>query len=405
MPCSTASAAAYPWVVHAPDVDSSLLPPKTKKTIRTGKGLSGPAYCPYNPDHVAAAPVTSEYPYNGAINGEAGKGIGNYLVPDPNDTAHAYVAPGPNDIRGPCPGLNTAANHNFLSHDGIVTYNELVDAQQNVYNVGYGLANLLAVLGLITTDGDIVNEKLSIGCDATNFTSFDPTLTGSEPGLDGHNKFEADASLSRNDFFTHDGDDFSYNQTLFDMMSETTDNSPTQQSLAKYRQRRYQESLANNPNFFYGPLALLQYGAASFLYELMPSVPPGSADGRPDYASVKTFFEEERIPDNWYTRGSPYSNIDVTTQIVEMYLDAPVVFGGNVGNGTLAPISFGSIQDGKIPSDISAADTLCLLYQLALGPVPSSLNGLITPTVDALSFAATKLSPMFANLGCPTALT
>lgn len=112
---------------------------------------------------------------------------------------------GPLDIRGPCPGLNTAANHNFLPHDGITTFNELVDAQQNLYNVGYDLANLLAVLGLTLTDGDIVTERLSIGCDATSRTSITPALTGSEPGLDGHNKFEADTSLTRNDFFLGKG--------------------------------------------------------------------------------------------------------------------------------------------------------------------------------------------------------
>lgn len=106
--------------------------------------------------------------------------------------------------------MNTAANHNFLSHDGIVTFNELVDAQQNVYNVGYDLAVLLAALGLTLTDGDVVTEKLSIGCDATTRTSVSPVLTGSEPGLDGHNKFEADTSLTRDDFFTGNGDNFSF---------------------------------------------------------------------------------------------------------------------------------------------------------------------------------------------------
>ncbi len=100
------------------------------------------------------------------------------LTSSQGDTAHQFVAPGPNDIRGPCPGLNAAANHNFLAHDGITTFNELVDAQQNVYNVGYDLATLLAALGLTLTDGDIVTEKLSIGCDATSRTSFSPALTG-----------------------------------------------------------------------------------------------------------------------------------------------------------------------------------------------------------------------------------
>jgi hypothetical protein len=108
--------------------------------------------------------------------------------------------------------LNAAANHNFLAHDGIVTFDELVDAQQNVYNVGYDLAVLLAALGLTLTDGDIVTEKLSIGCDATSRTSFNPTLTGSEPGLDGHNKFEADTSLTRNDYFLANGDDYTFSK-------------------------------------------------------------------------------------------------------------------------------------------------------------------------------------------------
>ena len=141
-----------------------------------------------------------------------------------------------------CPGLNVAANHNFLAHDGITTYNELVDAQQNVYNVGYDLANLLALLGLTLTDGDLVTEKLSIGCDATTRTSISPVLTGSEPGLDGHNKFEADSSLTRNDYFTHGGDNFSFNRTLFDMMTQTTGGNFNRENLSKYRLQRYQQS-------------------------------------------------------------------------------------------------------------------------------------------------------------------
>jgi hypothetical protein len=74
----------------------------------------------------------------------------------------------------------------FLSHDGITTFAELVDAQQNLYNVGYDLAVLLAVLG-IAFDGDVGTEKLSIGCDATSRTSGLLDLLGDELGLNGHN--------------------------------------------------------------------------------------------------------------------------------------------------------------------------------------------------------------------------
>jgi hypothetical protein len=131
--------------------------------------------------------------------------------------------------------LNVAANHNFLAPDGITTFNELVDAQQDLYNVGYDLATLLAVLGLTVTDGDLTTEKLSIRCDASTRTSVNPTLTGQEPGLDGHNKFEADTSLTRDDYFLGDGDNFSFNGILFKMMTETTGSLYNHDGLAQYR--------------------------------------------------------------------------------------------------------------------------------------------------------------------------
>ena len=99
------SATAFPFVAHLPGVDSSQLhhTPRTKAKRQ--------ASCPFNSNHPGAAPYTDEYPYTGAKNGLAGTGVGGILVPAAGDTAHAFEAPGADDIRGPCPGLNTAANH------------------------------------------------------------------------------------------------------------------------------------------------------------------------------------------------------------------------------------------------------------------------------------------------------
>lgn len=75
--------------------------------------------------------------------------------------------------------------------------------QQNVYGVGYDLAVFLATLG-VGLDGDPITQKLSIGCDASSRTS--PLgITSGELGLDGHNKFEGDTSLTRNDYFPANG--------------------------------------------------------------------------------------------------------------------------------------------------------------------------------------------------------
>jgi len=418
LPLLASVATAFPWVADSPGVSSPWSGQYQAAKVRRqqpGEGAGSAAQCPFNANHKPAAAFNSKYPYNNAQGGKPGNGKGGYQVPAPGDTAHQFIAPTSNDIRGPCPGLNAAANHNFLARDGITTFNELVDAQQNVYNVGYDLANLLAVLGLTLTDGDIVTQKLSIGCDATTRTSFNPVLTGSEPGLDGHNKFEADTSLTRNDFFTHGGDNFRFNGTLFGMMDDTCNSNFNLENLALYRLQRYNQSVKENPNFYFGPLSLLLFGAASFLYELMPNGNHGYA---PDLETISSFFgaeqngdgtwsfnNMEKIPDNWTNRVDPYDNQKVTTQILEMYLLHPVLFGGNTADGSFDAINFGAIKDGKLPVDLSPANTACLLYQLSTGSIPSYLNGVVTPTVEALSFAASKLDPSFKNLGCPQPLT
>lgn len=371
-------------------------------------------YSAYNPDHVPAPGVTDEFPYNNAKNGLPGNGKGGYQVPAPGDKAHQFVPPDySKDIRGPCPGLNTAANHNFLAHDGITTFAELVDAQQNLYNVGYDLANLLALLGLTLTDGDIATEKLSIGCDATKRTSINPLLTGNEPGLDGHNKFEADTSLTRNDYFTHNEDNFRFNGTLFGMMTNSTGGLYNRDNLAKYRYERYQQSLAENENFYFGPLSLLLFGAASFLYELMPSGP----DYVPDVATISSFFGasqdsngewyfngEEKIPENWTNRVEPYTIMLVGNEIFAQYMEYPVMFGGNTGHGTFEPIDWNGIKNGKLDAP-DGPNTACLIYQFATQSIPSSLNSVITPGVMGLAKALSVLMPGYENLGCPTSLT
>jgi hypothetical protein len=103
--------------------------------------------------------------------------------------------------------------------------------------------------------------------------------------------------------------------------------------MALYRAQRWNQSQAENSEFYFGPLSLLLFGAASFVYELMP----GGPDYSPDVATTTSFFVDEQIPANWTNRVTPYSNSDVTNQIVEMYLLHPVLFGGNTADGMFAP--------------------------------------------------------------------
>ena len=223
-------------------------------------------------------------------------------------------------------------------------------------------------------------------------------------------KFEGDTSLTRDDYFLAAGDDYTFNGTLFGYMQQTCNGNFNRDNLALYRHQRYQQSLAENGNFFFAPTAVLLFGAASFLYELFPSFGPA---GNPNLATMESFFgaardgqggytfnNAEQIPPSWSNRVSPYTNFDVAGEILAQYLQYPILFGGNVGQGDFDALSFGIIQNGTL-TDTSADALLCLIYQLATQNIPSSLSGVLELPLEAVQWAAGKLNPIFKTYGCP----
>jgi hypothetical protein len=220
-------------------------------------------------------------------------------------------------------------------------------------------------------------------------------------------KFEGDTSLTRDDYYIGNGDDYSFNGTLFGFMQDVCQGNFDFDCLALYRSQRYTQSKDENPEFYYGPKSLLLYGAASFLYELFPSLGP---DGTPDLATISSFFGAvqngdswshvpERIPPNWYNRKEPYSLLDVTLQIDLLYLAYPVLFGGNTGNGGFDLLNFGAISNGTLTSPDSAT-TLCLIYQLATDNTPTSLSNVLDLPLEIVDYIAGKLNPIFKDYGC-----
>jgi hypothetical protein len=88
-----------------------------------------------------------------------------------------------------------------------------------------------------------------------------------------------------------------------------------------------------------------------------------------------------------------------------MYLKHPVGFGGNAG-GAFVGLGFPPYIIGGNLMAATPSDYACLLYQLVSGPIPSSLNGVIMPTVEALEFVLTVIGgEAFTNLGCAVPLT
>jgi len=111
-----------------------------------------------------------------------------------------WSPPGPGDVRSPCPGLNSLANHGILPHSGKgMTIPILIKGLKEGMNVGVDFATVIGGAGILS----VPNSPLA--------TSFDLD------DLDRHNfPIEHDASLSRADFYLNNGDDYSFNQTIFD---------------------------------------------------------------------------------------------------------------------------------------------------------------------------------------------
>lgn len=88
-----------------------------------------------------------------------------------------------------------------------------------------------------------------------------------------------------------------------------------------------------------------------------------------------------------------------------MYGAYPVGFGGNA-DGNFIGIDFPPYIQGGNLTATTPQGVACLLYQFVAGPIPSALNGVITPSVEALQAALVAIGgEAFTNLGCPLPVT
>lgn len=132
---------------HEVDIDSAILTPKAHKRYVKERGLIGGLLAPLSGilEHLDV-PTPQE------------SGLKEIPGDDPN---HQYEAPGPSDVRGNCPTLNTLANHGYLDRSGITTFAQAANAVQTAYSMAFDISVVLSAFGLLA-GGDIVTGKYSI---------------------------------------------------------------------------------------------------------------------------------------------------------------------------------------------------------------------------------------------------
>ncbi|KAF9443253.1 aromatic peroxygenase precursor [Macrolepiota fuliginosa MF-IS2] len=267
-----------------------------------------------------------------------------------NDAAHPWKAPGPDDIRGPCPGLNTLANHGYLPRSGIVSPAEIISGLQECYNMENKFASFITYAAHLV-DGNIVTDLLSIG-PTTPKTGPTPPAPATAGGLNSHQLFEGDASMTRADAFW--GDNHSFNQTLFDELSSFMDkygNGRYTWDVAKeFRYQRILDSMTANPTFsFIMPRYFTAYAEATFPINLF-------VDGRMTVnrslskEDTLGFFKANQFPDDWYRVGVPMT----TENMTDLVNAHPVRPGANT-NGV------NTYEPDPTSADLSP-DQFCLIY-------------------------------------------
>ncbi|KAL5113683.1 putative zinc transporter msc2 [Pleosporales sp. CAS-2024a] len=299
-------------------------------------------------------------------------------------SGHEYVAPGPGDLRGPCPGLNAFANHNFLPHNGYATVQQYVDATTKVVGMGPVLALFLSAFGG-AMDGDILSWSMG----------GKPSLAqGGVTGILGngisasHNKYEGDASPTRPDLYEA-GNNYMVVKSQFQDLITQSPGSVTMESLTSFRSYRFDQQIANNPYFFNGPFTGIgvQPAAYTFIYRFMANHSAENPVGELSHETLQSWvgvqgsngnympqFGTERIPDNWYRRALEYP------YEVE-YLSADLV------NAALLHPKF--LDIGGLTKGNNLA---CFAYQVAAQAKPDIALGLLTQLNNVLAQISSKLA-------------
>jgi hypothetical protein len=342
---------------------------------------------------------------------------------------HAYASPAANQIRGPCPGLNAAANHGYLYRSGITDIPNTIDGLTKAYGLSADAAGALAAYSILVT-GDPLAGKWSIGGPLP--PSLGTGLLGGGQGLSyAHNKYEGDASIGRKDAYLGNGDAHSLDIGRFKSAYEVgvTDGSD-RYTLDKFAQNfagKVQESISTNPYYFSAPFAtfVVAPAAFNFVINLMSNhsaeEPSGYLDGEifkaffavtGDYPNFTWLPGQERIPNNWYRRplvNHAYTPNDIAADVAIGYAAYPdsARLGGNTnGVNTYAGVDPSDLTGGvfnfanllnpngnNLACFIGAAsqafipDVATLPLNL-LGPVTSLVNRFVNAFTGGLSCPA-----------------
>lgn len=350
----------------------------------------------------------------------------------PIDTTgeHAFQAPGEGDQRGPCPGLNVLANHGYISRDGITSFAEVTNAINQVLGMEVELALILAIMGTVWTGNPLaLDPGFSIGGTvpgdgSDNLLGNLVGLLGDPRGLQGsHNWIESDSSLTRDDLYVT-GNAWTMNMTLFRDFHDRADEDGvlSMDLLADQAARRFHYSIANNPNFYYGPITgmISRNAGYFFLGRLLANHTEEAPEGVLTQEVFRSFFGvyegedgdweyregHEQFPDNWYRKPVDYGLLNLNLDTIAWVLKHPELgsVGGNTGTvNSFTGLELDNITDGVLNAAtlLEGNNLLCFVLEVVKTFAPNSLSPLLKTLEAPLQLISKAITGPLTSLACP----
>ncbi|KAJ8081132.1 hypothetical protein PM082_017974 [Marasmius tenuissimus] len=235
-------------------------------------------------------------------------------------SAYPWQAPGPNDLRGPCPGLNTLANHGLLPRDGRnISVPMIIEASLSKLANEPSVPSSLVIdpISHLPTEGYNMESDIPTTAGKIGLLTSHEAQTMSLHDIALHGNIEHDASLSREDIAI--GDHIRFNETTFSTLLNSNPGSDVYNttSAGRVMHARLADSLSRNPNvtntdFQQGTRA----GESGFYLSVMGDPITGDAPKK----FVQIFFREERLPieEGWKRPTTPINGATVSALAVKI---------------------------------------------------------------------------------------
>lgn len=205
-------------------------------------------------------------------------------------------------------------------------------------------------------------------------------------------------------------------QELYDMQKDSPNPNYDLDVLGDFRMKRLDQSIANNPNFWYGPFTgiVVSQAAYAFIYRFMGNKSEEHPTGVLNKEVLKSFFAisgdddnlvhtpgHERIPENWYKRAIgdeytiPYFSADNIAWITKHPRIATI--GGNTGKkNSFVGLNVANLTGGVLNSEtlLEGNNLMCLAFQASRQAVPDVATA-------ALADLAKLTDGIVGDLACP----